>query len=63
MTAWLSSKGISTVTVQENGPNSLAFWGVWVFVALFFLGFFLTLKFQIARVNRRILTLKNREAQ
>jgi ATP-dependent Zn protease len=63
MTARLSSKGISAVTVQENGPNSLAFWGVWIFVGLFFLGFFLILKFQIARVNRRILTLRNREAQ
>jgi ATP-dependent Zn protease len=63
MTARLSSKGISAVTVQENGPNSPAFWGVWIFVALTFLGFFLILNFQIARVKRRILTLKNGEAR
>jgi hypothetical protein len=63
LTVRLRNRGLSTETRTEIQQGSLAYWGAIASVALFFIAYFLIVRFSIERARRRLLELKNKEAE
>lgn len=63
LTVRLSNRGASTETTTEIQQGSLAYGGAIASVPLFFIAYFLVVRFSIERAKRRLLELKSKEAE